>query len=133
MIVPRYEDEGMLSSMMAESKIPLIPEDSCLAAAAFLDKEYTEENAESMVSTTVKGTYKDTEQVKLKTLPAVKAAYCVIKGSYAQMGESAADVASRVNENGYQVNGPMVNIYRVSPNETRNPDGYMTELFSPVE
>ena len=43
---------------------------------------------------TVKGTYPDTEHVKFKTLPAVKVASCVIKGSYDQMNEATATVAS---------------------------------------
>lgn len=123
----------MLWGMMAESKTPLIPAEPCLAAAAFLDKEYKEENVEIMVSMTVKGTYEDTEHVKFRTLPAVKVASCVIKGSYAQMGEATAAVASWINENGYQVNGPMFNIYHVSPNETQNPDEYVTELCFPIE
>ena len=133
MVVPRYEDEGRLWGMMAESRTPLIPAEPCLAAATFLDREYKEENVEIMVSMTVKGTYEDTEHVKFKTLPAVKVASCVIKGSYAQMGEATAAVASWIHENGYQVNGPMFNIYHVSPNETRNPDEYVTELCFPIE
>ena len=67
------------------------------------------------------------------TYSAVKVASCVIKGSYAQMGEATAAVASWINENGYQVNGPMFNIYHVSPNETQNPDEYVTELCFPIE
>ena len=86
-----------------------------------------------MVSMTVKGTYEDTEHVKFRTLPAIKVASCVIKGSYAQMGEATAAVASWINENGYHVNGPMFNIYHVSPNETQNPDEYVTELCFPIE
>ena len=133
MVIPRYEDEGMLWGMMAECNPPLIPEDPCLAAAEFLDKEYKEENVEIRVSMTVKGTHKDTEHVKFKTLPAVKVASCIIKGSYARMGEANAAVASWINENGYKMNGPMFNIYHVSPHETQNPDEYVTELCFPVE
>ena len=133
MIVPHYEDEGMLWGMMAECKTPLIPAEPCLAAATFLDKEYKEENVEIMVSMTVKGTYEDTEHVKFRTLPAVKVASCVVKGSYARMGEATAAVVSWINENGYQPNGPMFNIYHVSPHETQNPDEYVTELCFPIE
>ena len=132
MVVPRYEDEGRLWGMMAECRTPLIPAEPCLAAATFLDREYKEENVEIMVSMTVKGTYEDTDHVKFKTLPEVKVASCVIKGSYAQMGEATAAVASWIHENGYQVNGPMFNIYHVSPNETRNPNEYVTELCFPI-
>ena len=132
MVVPHYEDEGMLWGMMAECKTPLVPADPCLAAAEFLDKEYKEENVEIKVWMTVKGKYEDTEHVKFKTLPAVKVASCIIKGSYEQMGDAMATVASWINENGYEANGPMFNIYHVSPAQTQNPEEYVTEVCLPI-
>ena len=133
MVVPHYEDEGMLWGMMAEVKTPLIPAEPCLAIAEFFDDEYKEENVEIEVSMTVKGTYEDTEHVKFKTLPAVKVASCVVKGSYDQMGEAYASVVSWIKENGYKMNGPMFNIYHVGPVQTQDPNEYVTEACFPVE
>ena len=133
MVVPGYEDEGMLWGMMAESPVPLVPAEPCLAAAEFLDREYKEDNVEIRVSMTVKGTYEDTEHVKFRLLPSVRVASCVVKGSYAQMGDANAAVVSWIHENGYRVSGPMFNIYHVSPHEARNPDDYVTEICFPVE
>ena len=99
---------------------------------SFLDKEYKEENVEIKVWMTVKGTYEDTEHMKFKTLPAVKVASCIIKGSYDQMGDATATVASWINGNGYEVNGPMFNIYHVSPAQTQNPEEYVTEVCFPI-
>jgi len=60
--------------------------------------------------------------------------FFVLEGvGHAQMGEATAAVASWINENGYQVNDPMFNIYHVSLNETQNPDEYVIELCFPVE
>ena len=132
MVVPHYEDEGILWGKLQECKTPLVPADPCLAAAEFLDKEYKEENVEIVVWMTVKGEYEDTENVKFKTLPAVKVASCVIKGSYEQMGEATATVASWIAENGFSVTGPMFNIYHVSPAQTQNPDEYVTEVCFPI-
>ena len=81
---------------------------------------------------TVKGKYEDPEHVKFKTLPAVKVASCIIKGSYEQMGDAMATVASWINENGYEANGPMFNIYHVSPAQTQNPEEYVTEVCLPI-
>ena len=132
MVVPHYEDESMLwGTMMGECK-NLVPADPCLAAAEFLDKEYKEENVEIVVWMTVKGQYEDTENVKFKTLPSVKVESCVIKGSYEQMGEATATVASWIAENGFEVTGPMFNIYHVSPAQTQNPDEYVTEVCFPI-
>lgn len=132
MVVPHYEDEGILWGKLQECKTPLVPADPCLAAAEFLDKEYKEENVEIVVWMTVKGQYEDTENVKFKTLPEVKVASCVIKGSYEQMGEATATVASWIAENGFEVTGPMFNIYHVSPAQTQNPDEYVTEVCFPI-
>ena len=133
MVVPHYEDEGMLWSTMMGECPNLIPSEPCLAAAEFLDDEFKEENVEIVAWMTVAGSYADTEHVKFKTLPAVKVASCVIKGSYEQMGEAYATVVSWIKENGYKMNGHMFNIYHVSPAQTKNPDEYITEACFPVE
>ena len=132
MVIPRYEDEGMLWGMLGECK-HLVPADACLAAAEFLDREYKEENVEVRIWMTVKGTYEDTEHVKFKTLPAVKVASCIIKGSYDQMNDATATVVSWIKDNGYTANGPMFNIYHVSPAQTQNPEEFVTEICFPVE
>jgi effector-binding domain-containing protein len=133
MVVPHYEDEGMAWNMMGECKEPLIPADPCYAIAEFLDDEFKEENVEIVVSMAVKGKYQDTEHVKFKTLPAVKVASCIIKGSYDQMGEAYATVASWIKANGHKMNGPMFNIYHVGPAQTKNPEEYVTEACFPIE
>ena len=133
MVVPHYEDEGMLWGVMMGECKSLIPDDPCLAAAEFLDDEFKEENVEIVAWMTVKGKYDDTEHVKFKTLSAVKVASCIIKGSYDQMGEAYATVVSWIKANGYRMNGHMFNIYHVSPAQTQNPDEYVTEACFPVE
>ncbi len=133
MIIPRYEDEGMAWGMLAECKEPLVPADPCLAATEFLDKEYKEENVEIIAWMTVKGTYPDTEHVKFKTLPPVKVASCIVRGSYDQMGEANATVVSWIDANGYKISGPMFNIYYVGPAQTQNPEEFVTEVCFPVE
>ncbi len=133
MVVPHYEDENILwGTMMGECQ-NLVPANPCLAAAEFLDDEYKEENVEIVAWMTVKGSYNDTEHVKFKTLPAVKVASCIVKGSYDQMGEVNATVASWIKTNGYKMSGHMFNIYHVSPAQTQNPDEYVTEVCFPIE
>ena len=78
MVIPRYEDEGLLWNMLAECRKPLIPADPCLSAAQFLDQEYKEENVEVLIWMTVKGTYENTEHIRFRTLPAVKVESCIL-------------------------------------------------------
>ncbi len=134
MVVPSYADEGILwNTMMSETAAsPFVPADPCLAVAEFLDPEYREQNVEILTWMTVKGTYKDTEHVKFRTLPEVRVASCIVKGSYDQMGDACATVVSWINSNGYTINGSMFNIYHVSPAQTQNPDEYVTEVCFPI-
>lgn len=135
MIIPHYEDEGMVWQIMLEETEPLnlVHDEPCLVAASFLDDEFKEDNVELIAWKTVKGNYPDTEHVKFKTLPEVKVASCTIKGSYDQMNNCYAAIIGWVNENGFKCAGSMFNIYHVSPYETQNPDEFVTEVCYPIE
>ena len=74
-----------------------------------------------------------TEHVKFKTLPSVKVASCMVKGGYEQMPDAYGAVIAWVNENGYEYDGSMFNIYHVSPHETNNPDEFVTEVCYTVK
>ena len=80
----------------------------------------------------MKGCYSDTEHVKFRTLPEITAACATCKGSYEQMGDINAAIAAWVSDNGYVFDGPMFNIYHVSPHETADPNEYVTEVCYPV-
>ena len=133
-IIPRYEQEGMIWSTLVSETAPLglVEADPCLCAVTFLDGEYKEQDVEIMAWKTVKGSYPDTEHVKFQTLPAVTVASCTFRGSYEQIGEVYAAVASWIEANGYESAGPMFNIYHVSPHETQNPGEFVTEACYPV-
>ena len=131
-VIPHYEDEGMAWGLMGECREPLIPDDPCYAIAQFLDDEYKEENVNVLVSMAVKGKYTDTEHVKFQPLPAVKVASCIVKGSYDQMGEAMATVASWIRDNGYEMKGPMFSIYHVGPAQTQDPEEFVTEVCFPI-
>ncbi|MCR5090556.1 MAG: MerR family transcriptional regulator [Oscillospiraceae bacterium] len=135
MTVPRYEDEGTVWGILTEEtcRMNLTEADPCLCAVTFLDGEYREENVELMAWKTVKGRYSDTEHVKFRTLPEVTAASCTFRGSYALITDVYAAVVAWIEANGYESDGPMFNIYHVSPHETQNPDEFVTEVCYPVK
>lgn len=135
MTLPRYEDEGSIWSVLVGEtcRMNLTEADPCLCAVTFLDGEYKEEDVEMMAWKTVKGRYPDTEHVKFRTLPEVTVASCTFKGSYAQITDVYAAIVSWIEANGYEMDGPMFNIYHVSPHETQNPDEFVTEACYPVK
>ena len=110
----------------------LVPDDPCYCAVTFLDGEFKETDVELEAWKTVKGTYPDTPHVKFRTLPAVTVASCIFRGPYSGIGEVYAALAAWIEANGYEYDGPMFNIYHVSPHETQDPQTFVTEACYPV-
>ena len=135
MTIPCYEDEGMVwSTLIGETcRMNLAEADPCLCAVTFLDGEYKETDVEVLAWKTVKGSYPDTEHVKFRTLPEVTVASCIFRGSYAQITNVYAAVIGWIEANGYETDGPMFNIYHISPHETNNPDEFVTEACYPIK
>ena len=134
MTLPRYEDEGMVWSVLCSETAPLhlVPDDPCYCSVTFLDGEFKESDVEVEAQKTVKGTYPDTEHVQFRTLPPVTVASCVFQGGYSHIGEANEAVVAWLTDNGYVCCGPMFNIYHVSPAETQNPEEFVTEVCYPV-
>ena len=123
-VIPRYQDEGQVwQTLCAETDhMHLVPDDPCYCAVTFLDGEFKETDVELEAWKTVKGTYPDTPHVKFCTLPAVTVASCIFRGPYSGIGEVYAALAAWIEANGYEYDGPMFNIYHVSPHETGPPN-----------
>ena len=63
----------------------------------------------------------------------ITVACATCKGSYEQMGDINAAISAWVAANGFTFDGPMFNIYHVSPHETDDPNEYVTEVCYPVK
>lgn len=131
-IIPKYEEEGLLwhtlFSETADQKLNI-----CAPSMAILhDREYKESDVDVEVQLPVAGNYSDTPHVIFKTEPAITVATTTFKGSYSQFSAVYASLAAWISANEYELCGPMMDIYYVSPNETRNPDEFVTEVCCPV-
>lgn len=133
-IIPSYNDEGMLWSILMQETSGLRVQDGdpCLCSAIFHDAEFRESDVDVEVQKTVAGRYADTEHVRFRTEPPIWVAAATYKGGYEQIDGVNKAVATWVSDNGYQLCGPMFNIYHVSPHETQNPDEWVTEVCFPV-
>lgn len=133
-IIPEYTAEGTLWSILTkELQKQKCKEDSpCYAISVYHDKEYVENNADVEVRFAVTGSYKDTEEVKFKTVPSVKVASCLFKGAYGQIPAVNEAIARWTNENGYEFNEAAFWIYHKGPHETQNSEEFITEVCFPV-
>lgn len=135
MVIPDYKQEGVVWGVLCEetSHMNLVPTDPCYCSVTFHDTEYKESDVEVEAQKTVKGSYTDTEHVKFKTVPEVTFASATYKGSYDMINEVNVAVATWIEANGFDYDGPMFMIYHVSPHETQNPDEFVTEVCYPIK
>lgn len=128
--IPAYDQEGLLWNIMMRESAALKMQfaENCNGLAIFHDEGYKEENVDIEVQMTVKGSYPNTEHVVFKTEPAMEIASATYQGSYEQLTTVHQVVATWVRDNGYVFDGTMFCIYHVSPNDTPNPEEYVTEV-----
>ncbi len=134
-IIPAYDQEGILWQTVMEETAPLNiqPAEHCYTLAIYHDMGYRESDCDVEIQGTVKGSYKDTEHVKFKTVPAVEVASATYKGSYDKIDAVNQAVANWVKDNGYDYDGPAFSIYHVSKAMTQNPDELVTEVCYPIK
>jgi DNA-binding transcriptional MerR regulator len=133
--LPSYNQEGMLwNILMAETaSMNLQQAENCFSLAMFHDEGYKEIDIDVEVQLSVKGLYQNTENVIFKTVPSVEIASATYKGSYEQITDVNQAVANWVNDNNYELNGPMFCIYHVSPAQTQDMEELVTEVCYPIK
>ncbi|ROR28740.1 DNA-binding transcriptional MerR regulator [Mobilisporobacter senegalensis] len=133
--IDSYDKEGMLWNILMTETAPLhIQADNpCYTLAIFHDGEYKERDVDVEVQKSVKGDYKNTDNVVFKTVPPILMASATYKGSYDQVTEVNQAVANWILDNGYEFDGVNFCIYHVSPHETSNPEELVTEVCYPVK
>ena len=134
-VIPAYDQEGMLWEIMCRELEPQKVQQAvpCYAMAVFHDEGHREHNPDVEIQSAVVGTYEDTEHVKFKTVPQIRAASATYKGSYDQIARVNAAVADWVVENGYDFAGKSFCIYHVSPGQTDDPEELVTEVCFPIK
>ncbi|MGG6312290.1 GyrI-like domain-containing protein [Paenibacillus macerans] len=133
-VIPDYGQEGRLWHILMSETAPLhiIHDEPCYSLAVFHDNEYKESEVDVDVQISVKGLYEDTENVKFKKVAPIHMASATYKGSYEKITEVNESVAGWVVDNGYEFDGSSFCIYHVSPNDTQNPEEWVTEVCYPV-
>ncbi|NFE80658.1 MerR family transcriptional regulator [Clostridium sporogenes] len=134
-VIPSYDQEGMLwHILMNETEDLQIQDDNpCYTLAIFHDGEHKEQDVDVEVQKSVKGNYKNTENVVFKRVAPIQMASATYQGSYEKVNEVNEAVANWVRDNGYEFNGLSFCIYHVSPYETQNPEKWVTEVCYPVK
>lgn len=132
-IIPRYDAEGMLWHTLFKETADQNMTPSGVVGAILHDKEFKESDVDVEVQIPVTGSHHDTKHVRFKTEPPITVASLTFQGAYDQFSAAYAELAAWINENGYELCGPMMDLYHVSPHETQNPLEWVTEICCPVK
>lgn len=135
MTLPTYQDEGELWRVLCAETAALHVQEANppYVMVIYHDGEYRERDVDVEAQKAVIGAYADTEHVRFKAVPAVQFASAVFQGGYDQISAVNEAVAQWIADNGYELNGLSFNLYHVTPNDTANPDEYVTEVCYPVK
>jgi DNA-binding transcriptional MerR regulator len=133
--IAAYDREGILWKKLSEeiSAQSVQLASPCYNIAIFHSEGFVEQGIDVEVQRAVIGIYRDTETVRFKKIDSTIAATLTYKGGYIQLSEANEAVANWILENGYELNGPIFNIYHVSPETEPDPDNMVTEVCFPIK
>ncbi|MNJ60078.1 Bacterial transcription activator, effector binding domain [compost metagenome] len=108
--------------------------------AIFHDQEYKTNEIDVEVQVTIDDSQNqdalwsgiEGSNVSCCNMPATEVASVIISGSYEQMTTVTQSVAQFIEENDYELHGPMFNIYHVSAAQNPDPKAWVTEACFPL-
>lgn len=131
--IPTYADEHLLWERLAGMKAAgAVPAPDALGVAVFHDEDYVDENPDVEVQLTVAAPFTDAGDVHCVEVPATDVAMATLHGSYDQMAEVMTALGAWISEQGLRINGPMIDVYRVSPASGLPPEQWVTDVCVPV-
>ena len=140
-VLPTYADEHQLWTQMNHAFQLLGPgkkmfENKC-AMAVFFDEGFREQDVDVEIRVQLSDDFiidqPPVNEVCFGILPPVTAATVMLNGSYDQIGHVYEEIAQWVEEHHFQMQGPMFNIYHVSPAMDPGPDNWVTEVCVPLK
>ncbi|MGH1297951.1 MerR family transcriptional regulator [Bacillus pretiosus] len=134
-IIPSYNCEGdVWSILMQEIHMKNISiAHPSYSIAVFHDREYKENDVDVEIQLSILGKNENTNDVTFKNIESTHVASITVNGSYEQMTAVNEAAAKWIETEGYELVGPMFNIYHVSPAMELDPNKWVTEVCYPVK
>ncbi|PGC53334.1 MerR family transcriptional regulator [Bacillus toyonensis] len=133
-VIPSYNCEGDLwSILMQEIHMKNISmAHPSYSIAVFHDQEYKENDVDIEIQLNILGKHENTKDVHFPKIEPIKVASITVSGSYEQMTNVNEAAAKWIETEGYELAGPMFNIYHVSPAMETDPNKWVTEVCYPI-
>lgn len=134
-IMPSYNcEEDLWGVLMQEIQMKNISiAHPSYSIAVFHDREYKENDVDVEIQLSILGNQKNTKDVTFKNVKSTNVASITVNGSYEQMTAVNEAAAKWIETEGYELAGPMFNIYHVSPAMESDPNKWVTEVCYPVK
>ena len=121
---------GELMGHLGKYNAKIVP--PCMAV--YYDPGYKESDVDIEVMSCIASDVPESDRVKIKDLPKVENAACVIhKGGYESISVAYNALVKWIEENGYKASGLNRELYLEGEWSTTNPEEYITEIQIPVE
>jgi DNA-binding transcriptional MerR regulator len=134
-VVPTPTDQSVLwkelGTYLEAQKVK--PVGACLTL--YHDKEHLENNWDVEVCEPITDALKETERVKVRTLPAAKKLACTVhKGPFTTIPQAYDAILKWINDNGYHICGPCREVYLAPAGDgSQNDPNIVTEVQYEVE
>ena len=133
-IIPTYGDICQLFDVLCPYLFQVKAAFVGPAMAIYYDHEYREREVDVEVAVPITGEVPDHPRVKTRNLPLIRQAASIIhSGPYESFVDSYRHLMKWIQVNQLQIVGFNREIYLRGPNDTSNPDEYITEIQVPVE
>lgn len=124
------EEEGLLwvelNQELEKQGIPLSKD--CLSMAVYHDEEYKENDIDVEIQTAIHRGGENCGNVTIYTASALDVVSVTFRGSYDQRPQISKAIAEWLETSEYEIDGPMISIFHVTPYETADPEKWITEV-----
>ncbi len=133
-VIPSYADEALLWQRLIPAMFGLgsVPAPDARTVAVFHDEDHKESDCDVEVQFDVVAPFAASGDIHCVEVLEQEVALGVLNGPYDGIGAVMEAVGHWVPENGYRFDGPMYNIYLVSPHEDPEPSHWVTEVCVPI-
>jgi effector-binding domain-containing protein len=131
-VIPEYPHIGRLFGEMFQYLASQGVQPAGPPCAIYHDQEFKERDADIEVAVPLAVDVPATHRITMREMPTVELATCIAAGPYENVGQAYEALMGWVEANGYRLAGPPREVYLRGPNETDDPNEYLTEVQFPI-
>ena len=134
-IISSRDEVGLLwvelNKELEKQKIPLSKD--CISMAIYYDDEYKETDIDVEIQTAINRGGTGNGNIKFYAASELDVVSVTFRGDYDQRPQVSIAIADWLETSDFEIDGPMISIFHVTPYETDNPENWITEVCYAVK